>query len=125
MWPRWIREKRAGLTALRDPVLARALAALHRAPAYNWTLAALASEAAASRSVLAERFNARTGLAPMQYLTRWRLQLAARKLADGNASIGVIAHDVGYASEAAFSRGFKKLTGLSPSSWRKERQLRR
>ena len=110
------------LTALRDPVAARALAALHRDPAEDWTLAALASEAAVSRSVLAERFSSCTGLAPMQYLTRWRLQLAARKLADSDAKIGAIAHDVGYASEAAFSRGFKKLTGLSPASWRKERR---
>ena len=115
-------EEMSWLAALRDPVTARALAAIHHAPAHDWTLAALAAESAASRSVLAERFSAQTGLAPMQYLTRWRMQLAARRLTDGNTSISSIAHDVGYASEAAFSRGFKKLTGQSPSAWRKQRQ---
>ena len=110
------------LTALRDPVTARALVALHGDPARDWTLAELALEAAVSRSVLASRFSARTGLAPMQYLTRWRLQLAARKLADGDAKVSSIARDVGYSSEAAFSRGFKKLTGLSPASWRRARR---
>ena len=112
------------LAALRDPVTGRALAALHAEPARDWTLEALAASAATSRSVLSERFAARIGLAPMQYLTRWRLQLAARRLADGDAKIGAIGRDVGYASEAAFSRGFKKLTGLSPAAWRRERRQR-
>lgn len=118
-------EEMGWLSALRDPVTSRALAALHNAPSHDWTLAELASESAASRSVLAERFTALTGLAPIQYLTRWRLQLAARRLADGDARISAIAHDVGYASEAAFSRGFKKLTGQSPTAWRRERRAGR
>lgn len=107
------------LAALRDPITARALAALHADPIRDWTLTALAQEVAASRSVLAERFTARTGLAPMQYLTRWRLQLASRRLADSDSKISAVALDVGYSSEAAFSRGFKKLTGLSPGAWRR------
>ena len=118
-------DERSWLTALRDPVTSRALAALHRNPERDWTLAELASESAASRTVLAERFSAHTGIAPMQYLTRWRLQLAARRLADSSTRIGVIAQDVGYASEAAFSRGFRKLTGMSPTAWRRERQAGR
>ncbi|MBX2826483.1 MAG: AraC family transcriptional regulator [Gammaproteobacteria bacterium] len=116
-------EEKSWLAALRDPVTARALTALHQAPSQHWTLASLASESATSRSVLAERFTAHTGLAPMQYLTRWRLQLAARRLADSNARVSAIAHDVGYSSEAAFSRGFKKLTGQSPTAWRRGQRL--
>lgn len=113
------------LTGLRDPITARALAALHNDPARDWTLASLARETATSRSVLAERFTSHAGMPPMQYLTHWRLQLAARKLADGDGKIGNIANEVGYNSQAAFSRSFKKLTGLSPAFWRQARRLDR
>ncbi len=107
------------LAGLADPVTARALAALHSEPARAWSLADLAEATAASRTVLAERFAHHVGLAPMQYLTQWRIQLAARRLADGRARIGEVAYEVGYASEAAFSRAFKKATGLSPAAWRR------
>jgi AraC-like DNA-binding protein len=72
-----------------------------------------------SRSVLAERFTSLVGLPPLQYLTSWRMQLAARQLSDSPAKIAAIGRSVGYDSEAAFSRAFKKFTDLSPADWRK------
>jgi AraC-like DNA-binding protein len=110
------------LAGLRDPVVAPAIAALHDRPAHQWTLAELARVAATSRTVLAERFSQMVGLAPMQYLTEWRLQLAAEQLSGGSRKIAAVAADVGYESEAAFSRAFKRSTGLSPAAWRKLRQ---
>jgi len=108
------------LAGLRDPHVGRALAALHARPAAAWTLAALAREAGLSRSALAERFAAFVGQPPMQYLLRWRLQLAAGLLMEG-AKVAAAAEEVGYDSEAAFSRAFKRLAGVPPSGW-KERQ---
>lgn len=106
------------LAGLRDPIVGRALALLHGEPACDWSLDSLAQAASASRSVLAERFKQCIGQPPMQYLAQWRMQLAASMLAEGNASVAAVAFDVGYGSEAAFSRAFKKLVGVSPSSWR-------
>jgi AraC-like DNA-binding protein len=106
------------LAGLRDPLVGRTLALLHARPAHGWTLDELASEAGASRSALSERFSHLIGCPPIQYLTRWRMQIAARRLADRNAKIAAIAQDVGYESEAAFSRAFKKTVGQSPSEWR-------
>ena len=106
------------LAGLRDPLVGRTLALLHARPAHGWTLDELASEAGASRSALSERFSHLIGCPPIQYLTRWRMQIAARRLADRNAKIAAIAQDVGYESEAAFSRAFKKTVGQSPSDWR-------
>jgi AraC-like DNA-binding protein len=106
------------LAGLRDPVVGHALSLLHGEPARDWTLESLARAAAASRSVLAERFKQFTGQPPMQYLAHWRMQVAATKLAASNCSIAAAAFEVGYGSEAAFSRAFKKLVGLSPSAWR-------
>ncbi len=106
------------LAGLRDPLVGRALAALHAAPAEPWTVERLAREAAASRSVLAERFTAMTGLPPMQYLALWRMQLASRLLAEGSP-VASVAGAVGYESEAAFSRAFKKLVGQAPATWRR------
>jgi AraC-like DNA-binding protein len=71
-----------------------------------------------SRSVLADRFARLVGHPPMQYLTRWRIQIAARRLADGAPKVGAVGLEVGYASEAAFSRTFKKIAGVSPAAWR-------
>jgi AraC-like DNA-binding protein len=110
------------LAGLRDPVVAPALAALHARPAHAWTLVELARVAASSRTVLTQRFSERVGLAPMQYLTEWRLQLAAEQLANGTRKVAAVAADVGYESEAAFSRAFKRSTGYAPAAWRRMRQ---
>ncbi len=106
------------LAGLRDPLVGRALTQLHARPAHAWTLDELAAEAGASRSALAERFAHLTGYPPIQYLTQWRMQLAAKRLTDTNAKVATVAEAVGYDSEAAFSRAFKKATGRSPSEWR-------
>ncbi len=113
------------LRGLRDPVVGRALSRLHARPAHAWTLPELAREAGASRSVLAERFTSYVGHAPMQYLTHWRMQLAAGRLAAGAAPVSAVAAAVGYESEAAFCRAFKKATGVTPASWRSRRQVDR
>jgi AraC-like DNA-binding protein len=110
------------LGGLRDPIVGRALARMHAEPARGWTLPGLAREVGASRSVLAERFTSFVGHPPMLYLTRWRVQLAASRLAAGAAAIGEVAHEVGYESEAAFCRAFKKVTGVTPASWRSRRR---
>jgi AraC-like DNA-binding protein len=114
-------ERTDWLAGLRDPFVGRALAALHRNPAHAWTLQSLAREVGLSRSVLAERFLQFVGRPPMQYLTNWRMQLAANHLLSGMDNVAVIANRVGYESEAAFSRAFKKTVGTPPSQWRKER----
>ena len=106
------------LAGLRDPLVGRALTLLHSRPAHAWTVEELASEAAASRSALADRFVHLVGCPPIQYLTQWRMQIAAKRLTDPSVKIATIAHEVGYESEAAFSRAFKKFVGRSPSQWR-------
>ena len=107
------------LAGLRDPFVGRALTALHRSPARDWTLESLAHDVGLSRSALAERFTQFVGQPPMQYLANWRMQLAANQLLSGSDSIATIAERVGYESEAAFSRAFKKAVGVPPSEWRK------
>jgi AraC-like DNA-binding protein len=109
------------LAGLRDPFVGRALAACHRDPARAWTIESLARQAGLSRSALAERFTQYTGQPPMQYLTNWRMQLAANHLLGGTESVAAVAGRVGYESEAAFSRTFKKVVGAPPSQWRKAR----
>jgi AraC-like DNA-binding protein len=104
---------------LRDPLVARALALLHGAPAQRWTLAALAAQTGTSRSVLAERFLRFIGQPPMQYLRQLRMQLASRLLVEDGAKVVSIAAAVGFESEGAFSRAFKKCVGLSPDEWRR------
>ena len=106
------------LAGLRDPAISRVLAMLHEQPAYPWTLGELAQRAAISRAALAARFTHLVGHAPMHYLTLWRMQIAARLLADGSMKVAAVGHEVGYESEAAFSRAFKKLVGVSPARWR-------
>jgi AraC-like DNA-binding protein len=108
------------LAGLRDPVVGRALRLLHRRPTAAWTLETLADEAGVSRSRLAESFTRFVGSPPMLYLTQWRLQMAARMLADGSAKVGAVAREVGYESEAAFSRAFKRFAGVPPAQWRRE-----
>ena len=106
------------LSALRDPLVGRALALLHAQPSRSWTLEDLATECGASRSALVSRFTQMMGYPPIQYLTRWRMQLAAKRLNDRGAKVVAVAQEVGYDSEAAFSRAFKKFSGQSPSEWR-------
>ncbi len=108
------------MAGLRDPVAGRALALLHAAPAASWTLGLLASKTAVSRSVLAERFARVVGQPPMRYLARWRMMLAAQRLAESPVSVKRVAASVGYESEAAFSRAFTKHAGLSPALWRRQ-----
>lgn len=107
------------LAGLADATVGRALALLHRRPAHPWTLDELARETGASRSVLADRFARLVGCPPMQYLVRWRMQIAAGLLREGNAKVSAVGMQVGYASEAAFSRTFKRIAGISPSQWRR------
>jgi AraC-like DNA-binding protein len=107
------------LAGLRDPHVARALALLHERVAHPWTVDALARAIGVSRSVLGERFAALLGEPPMRYLTRWRLQLASRRLLECHDSLARIAADVGYDSEAAFSRAFKRELGVPPATWRR------
>jgi AraC-like DNA-binding protein len=114
-------DQRGWLSGLRDPVVGRALALLHERPAHPWTLDELARGAGASRSVLAERFTHFVDDPPMQYLARWRMQIAARLLAESTRKVASVAREVGYDSEAAFSRAFKKAAGVPPATWRRDR----
>jgi AraC-like DNA-binding protein len=113
-------ERRGWLAGLRDPQIGRALAALHARPTEAWTAEALALEVGMSRSVFAERFASLVGQPPMQYLTLWRMHVAAQQLREGRGSVAQIGFAVGYESEAAFSRAFKRQFGTSPGSWRKQ-----
>ena len=112
-------EGKGWLAGVRDPQVGRALALLHGAPATAWTVDDLAQEVALSRSALAERFTSLVGEPPMQYLTRWRLALAAQMLRAGREPVIRIAERSGYESEAAFSRAFKREFGVPPASWRR------
>jgi len=106
------------LAALSDPVVGRALQLVHADPARRWTAEELAREAGSSRTVLGERFNTLLGRPPIDYLVGWRMQLAADRLRHGKDGIARIANDIGYESEAAFSRAFKRVTGVTPGRWR-------
>jgi AraC-like DNA-binding protein len=107
------------LAGLRDPIVSRALALMHRDIARDWTVDELAREAGASRSVLAERFTRTIGAAPIRYLAQWRMQMAAQELKASGATLAQIAERVGYESDAAFSRAFKKEFGMAPASWKR------
>jgi len=109
------------LAGVRDRFVGRALSLMHDAPANDWTVDELARGVGLSRSSLHERFVDMIGQPPMQYLTRWRMQLAAGILRDSSASIASVALDVGYDSEASFSRAFKRLAGQPPAAWRRQR----
>ncbi|HWC16807.1 MAG TPA: AraC family transcriptional regulator, partial [Terriglobales bacterium] len=111
------------LAGARDPMVGAALAHLHRAPESPWTIAELAHEVGASRSVLAERFRYFLGEPPMTYLSRWRLQLGARMLTSTSYSVARISGDVGYESEPAFNRAFKREFGAPPARFRTQVKL--
>jgi AraC-like DNA-binding protein len=114
--------ERAGwLAAVRDPAVGRALAAIHGDPAQAFTVAGLAKHASVSRSVFAARFSQLLGEAPLAYVARWRIQLGARLLETTNDSVLQIAMKVGYESEAAFNRAFKREFELPPARYRRER----
>jgi AraC-like DNA-binding protein len=112
------------LAGARDPDVGKALALLHQQPARAWTLAELAETVGVSRSVLAERFREFAGEPPMTYLTRWRLQLGARMLTSTSHGVAEIASQVGYDSEAAFNRAFKREFGAPPARFRLSKKKR-
>lgn len=114
-------ESTGWLSGLRDRHISTALRHMHAKPEENWTLEMLAREAGMSRSAFAERFAEIMGVPPMQYLANWRLQRAARLLEQPSISIAQAAAAVGYESEAAFNRAFKKQVGLPPGAWRRSR----
>ncbi len=107
------------LAGMRDRVVGKALNVLHERPAHPWTLEELAKESGASRSVLAERFQSLVGASPMQYLTQWRMMLAANLLCGSNTPLARIAEDVGYQTDTAFSRAFRREYGVPPAAWRR------
>src|SRR5262249_18230456 len=106
------------LAGLNDANVGKALRLIHANPQRNWTVGELAREAATSRSVLAQRFTELVGESPIRYLARWRIQLAKQLLRDGT-NIAEVSGRVGYESEAAFNRAFKRSTGSPPANWRR------
>ena len=112
------------LAGVGDRIVGAALNALHARPAHAWTLEELARAAGSSRSVLAERFQHLVGSAPMQYLTQWRMLLAANILSRSNAPLARIAEDVGYQTDTAFSRAFRREFGAPPATWRRNHSAR-
>lgn len=112
---------RGWLSGLRDPHVGEALRLVHSRPAEDWTLERLAREVGLSRTIFADRFSHYVEVSPMQYLARWRLQLAGRLLEQPGVSIAQAGAEVGYESEAAFNRAFKKQVGVPPGVWRRSR----
>jgi AraC-like DNA-binding protein len=112
-------ERRGFLAGLRDPAIGKALALMHAQVGRGWTADDLARAVNLSRSAFADRFTSLIGHPPMKYLTNWRMQVAAQKLREGRLSIGQIAFDIGYESEAAFTRAFRRELGVPPATWRK------
>jgi transcriptional regulator GlxA family with amidase domain len=115
---------RAWLAALRDPMVARTLASLHDDISRPWDLGRLARQSGVSRATLTRRFTALVGVAPLTYLAKWRMTVAARLLRETPDSIAAVASAVGYESEFAFGRAFKRTQGVSPGSYRKRAQLK-
>jgi AraC-like DNA-binding protein len=109
------------LAGLRDRFVGRALALMHEEPAGDWSIDELGRRVGLSRSALSERFVEMIGVPPMQYLAQWRMQTASRMLLETRSTVATIAVDVGYDSEAAFARAFKRLVGKPPAAWRRER----
>ena len=124
----YMNEQRAGrtgwLAGVGDRIVGAALNALHKRPAHDWTLEDLARVAGTSRSVLAERFQNLVGSSPMQYLTQWRMMLAANLLCRSSVPLARIAEDVGYKTDTAFSRAFRREFGAPPAAWRRSQSTR-
>jgi AraC-like DNA-binding protein len=112
-------DKQGWLAGLADTQIGKALALMHAQPAKDWSAEALAAAVGMSRSGFAERFTSLVGQPPMQYFTYWRMQLAALRLRDSREAIAQVGYAVGYESEAAFSRAFKREFGKSPAAWRR------
>jgi AraC-like DNA-binding protein len=112
-------EQKGWLAGLRDRFVGKALTLMHQKPGHGWTVDVLAGEVGLSRSALAQRFTEMIGHPPMQYLTRWRLTVAAQRLRSDGATIANVAQQIGYESEAAFNRAFKREFGMPPAKWRK------
>ena len=117
-------QQKGWLAGARDPVIGQALALLHKNSAHPWTIANLAHQVGVSRTRFAERFRHFLGEPPIAYLARWRLKLAAEILTSSNANVGEVAAEVGYASEAAFNRAFKREFGCPPAQFRRSRDGR-
>ena len=113
-------DSRGWLAGLRDRFVGRALALMHDDPATEWTVDELGRRVGLSRSALHERFAEMIGQPPMQYLINWRMQVAAALLRNTNATVASVAQEVGYDSEAAFARAFKRLVGKPPAAWRRQ-----
>lgn len=111
-------EQTGWLAGVRDRIVGKALALLHARPADTWTVEALARECNVSRSVLAQRFTHFVGQSPMHYLGRWRMALAAAMLRTSSLRITEVAKDIGYATDAAFNRAFRREFGTPPAAWR-------
>ena len=117
-------ERTGWLAAVGDRIVGAALNSLHKSPAHPWTLDELARTANTSRSVLAERFQQLVGSSPIQYLTQWRMLLASNLLCRSNVSLATVAHAVGYQTDTAFSRAFRREFGAPPATWRRSRAAR-
>ncbi len=113
------REETGWLAGLRDPAIGRALSLMHARLNEGWTADALAREVNLSRSTFADHFTTLIGVPPMRYLLNWRMQVARHKLQEAHQTIAQIAFEVGYESEAAFTRAFRREFGLPPGEWRK------
>jgi AraC-like DNA-binding protein len=111
------------LKGVADPQIGRALAAIHHNVGSPWTADSLAREVSMSRSAFVDRFTALVGMPPIRYLTIWRLQAAKRNLRETRTSIAQLAQEVGYGSDEAFSRAFKREFGLSPARWREQQSV--
>lgn len=119
----WLHENQQGWAlALNDPAVANALRSMHHAPEHPWTVEDLAAQAALSRPAFARRFTALVGEPPLTYLTRWRMTVAARLLAESNPSLKTLAQRTGYGNEFAFAKAFKREFGVAPGQYRRDRQ---
>lgn len=110
------------LSAMQDEYIGKALLLIHQAPYKKWNLVLLANECGMSRSALAERFSLYVGQPPMQYINRWRMQAASKLLTDG-MSIGLVADHIGYSSESAFQKAFKRYIGQTAGQWRAKSKM--